>query len=575
MRKLISAVLVLTLLLSCCSALAETNKWGWEVPEEELSFTYFAAEQYASMDDLKEAQEKCDYAMDKFLKDEFNVVIEKSQSVQETAEWVSLSIVDNSYPDVISWLPVSDANTLIDAEVAIPLDDLLEKYGQTILAEVGDYIELCRSEDGHIYKMPVNYGPKIDQVGYAFSIRYDWWKELADQGKVTAYPATPEEWYEQMKMMIANHPTNDKGEKTYAVTACDKTGQNLLNTLLGAWGFYSGYDVDSENNLTYWLETDRAEEVVKFANKLWREGLIHPDFLSFDYDMAQTNAVDDRLAGNISTWWYMFTWGHEYWQEVDPSTPIEKRFVNLAVTADGVDHQSMASLGFLSGSYWVITDKCENPEAVVAWLNWESTPMGVLITTAGVPGGENIYDIVDGKVVFREESLDASKKNVEFHDRREGAGCQLYWIAARQSALTAGKSELPFELDPRVADTLGGWDVYPRNAEGTGYLDPGWDICWGAYDTDWVWDTTTLNNYTLTADNPLYDTNSYIKNYMEKMWVQMVCAESEEAALAALNEARAEIENAGVKDVSEFRTEAFKQNLETLNQSGIQFVNQK
>lgn len=575
MRKLLALLLTLGLLLSVNAGLAEPNEYGWEVPENTIEFSVYQAQTYASQEDFEEGKKEADYIMDKFLKDQFNVVINKTQSIQEAAEWVTIAITDGNYPDMVAWLPAAQADQFAESETAIPLDDLLAEYGQNILAEVGTYIEMCRSADGKVYKMPVNYGPKIDQVGYAFSIRYDWWQELVEQGKVTAYPATPEEWYQQVKMMIENHPVNDKGEKTYAVTACDKNGQNLLNTLLGAWGFYNGFDVDENNNLTTWVKTERAKEICLFANKLWREGLIHPDFLSFDYDNAQANAVDDRLAGNISTWWYMFTWGHEYWQEVDPETPLEKRFVNLAVTADGVEHQTMASLGFLSGYYWVLTDACENPEDVIKFLNWEASPIGTLITTQGVPSEDNIYDIVGDAVVMREKSLDASVKNVEFHDVREKAGAGTYWLSTRQSAFTAGNIPFPYKLDPRIEDSLGGYDVYPKTEDKTGYLDPGWNICWGDYDTEWVWDNTTLNTYTLTSDNPVYDTNNEASASMKAMWVKIVCAESEEQALAYLEDLRAELERIGIDDVDAFRSEAYKANLELLDQDGIVFVNKK
>jgi len=272
-------------------------------------------------------------------------------------------------------------------------------------------------------------------------------------------------------------------------------------------------------------------------------------------------------------WWWMFVLGHEYWQERDAASPLEKRFVNLAVRADSVEHQTLASLTFLSGNYWVLTDAADNPEQIISWLNWESTPYGIVITNWGVPSSENIYDFVDGKVVFREDSLDPAKKNIEYHKRAQSWGEKTYSLCERRSAVQDGATELPFSIDPRVADTFSSQDMYVLNNTLDGYADVGWGICWGDYDLEWVWEATALNTFTLTSDDELYDTNSYITSNAEPWFVKMMTAESEEQCLKFLADARADFAAQGLKELEQFRTEAFKANLATLDQPGIVFVN--
>lgn len=560
-KKCISLALatVMALSLAPVLALGETNQWGWDVPEETFAFSVYAGN--ADPAEFAEDREKSEYVMDNFLKDEFNVVIDKSVYLDEVAQRINLMLINDDYPDMLTWVPEMPAIQFIEAGRAIDLMPLLEEYGPNILAEFGDYIELLKEEDGSLYKLPTAFGFKIDTVGDAFSMRYDWWLEL-DQPMYT----TPEEFYEQMKMVLENHPTNESGQPVYALTSQDG-GEGLLKALQGAWGFKSGYDVADDGTMTYWLNTDRAEEIATYINRFYREGMIDPDFVTNKYEDAQTKSVNDRLAGYIGIWWHMFTWGHEYWQEIDADTPIERRFMNVSVAAPGVEEHTLTSASFLrTNGYWMITDKCENPEMLVKWLNWEMTPVGTLLTTYGVPGPENVYDIVDGKVVMREESLDASKKNVEFHNRgEEKGGKQQYWLVARQSALAKGAVEFPYELDPRVADSMGGYDVYPKKADGTGFLDPGWDISWGYYDDSTLWDSS-LFNVSFPVDEPITVIKQNTDEIMKTEFINIVTADSEEACLAALEAARAKMEQAGISQIEAYRTEAYQRNLEKMGQ---------
>ena len=328
-------------------------------------------------------------------------------------------LTQDKLPDLLTHVDENAAQIFVDSGAAIELTDLLNKYGQNILAEIGDYLPLYQDENGDIYRLPAGYGFKVDTVGWAFSMRYDWWKELG----VDVYK-THDEFYEQVKQVLANHPTNEEGQKVYALTDYDQ-GQNMLSTLLGAWGFYDKYAVDDNDNLVYWMFDDRAKEIVKYINKFWTEGMIDPNFVTNEYETDQTVSVTNRMAGYLGMWWAGFTFGHEYWQQEDPNTPLEKRFMNVSVAADGVDQHTLSYVGFNNGAdtavggYWMISEDCKNPEEVMKYLNWENSPWGTLIAYNGVPNEENMYNIVDNKVVMKEEALDASKKNVEWHGRHD------------------------------------------------------------------------------------------------------------------------------------------------------------
>lgn len=554
----------LALLISVCLLMglasvanAGPNKWGWDVPAETFEFSVYSGQ--GDPAEFEKFKTDSNFIMDKFLLDEFNVKINKTVQLDEVAQRVNLMLISGDYPDMMTWLTDQASETFIESGHAIELNDLLSQYGQNILAELGDYIELLKDEDGKIYKLPAGFGFKIDTVGNAFSMRYDWWKELG----VDLY-RTPDQFYEQLKAVLKNHPANVTGQKVYGITSQDQ-GVGLMNTILGAWGVKNGYVVDDEGNMTYWLNVPEiANDVAQYANRFYREDMIDPDWLTNTYDTAQEKSVNDRLAGYIGIWWHMFTWGHEYWQEMDPATPLERRFMNVTVTDPDTKAHTLTSATYLpTNAFWVITDNCKDPVSLIKWLNWECSPVGTLITTYGVPDDGNVYNITDNKVVMREASLDAKNKNVEFHQLGESYGKQTYWLATRQSALSKGKVPFPYELDPRVAETMGGYDMYVRKLDGTGYLDPGWDICWGFYDDSTIWDAT-LFSVKFPADEPISIIKQNADEIIKAEWVKIVSAESPEACLAAVEAARSALNGACMQQLEKYRTDAYKANLEKM-----------
>ena len=46
-------------------------------------------------------------------------------------------------------------------------------------------------------------------------------------------------------------------------------------------------------------------------NKLYREEIIDPSFLSTDYEKLMTDIHNGTIIGNCDAWWYGWTGGHQ------------------------------------------------------------------------------------------------------------------------------------------------------------------------------------------------------------------------------------------------------------------------
>lgn len=370
----------------------EVNKYGWEVPKETIKFSYY----YAGDNTLDQAEEdeRLQQVAD-VLKDEFNVEIERIVYKQDATERLNLMLAGNEYPDVIVGMPDDMAETFIDQDRALELTPYLEKYGQNLIDGFGDYLNLLKDDDGNLYKLAYSWGHTTDVMGRDFSIRYD----LLQEAGLPMYDSF-ESYYETVKKLVELNPTNEQGEKTYGFTAFSEKGEEFYKTPLAYMGLYgvssgtntSGgtithyYKQNDDGSITHWVDTEEGLEVAKYINRFWREGLIDPDFQTKDYDSALAFMSNERVVGNIGTWWHSYVGGHQVWQSTEEDWTIDKRM--QCVTFEETDATpALISDNFIRTTRNIITDKCDNPEEVMLFWNWECTPMGVAFTSMG-PEGE-------------------------------------------------------------------------------------------------------------------------------------------------------------------------------------------
>ena len=399
-KRYLSLLLVIALLLSCAGGVfaeevpdikltGEVNKYGWEIPEETLKFTY-----YSCGDDATSQAEEDERLteVDRVLKEEFNIEIEKLIYSQDPDERLNMMLASNDYPDLIVGLSDAMANTFIDQGRAIELTPYLEKYGQRVLDTYGDFINLLREEDGSLYKLSSCIGNTTDMMGRDFSIRWDWLQETG-----LPIPNSFESYYETMKAILALHPTNENGEKVYAFTAFTLKGEEFFATPLLFLGLYNAptgiYKLNDDGSLTYWVDTEEGRQVAHYINRFWQEGMIDPDFQTKDYDSSKAFMSNERVAGNIGTWWHNFVGGHQIWETTDPDYTTEKRMQNL--TCEETDaHPNLISNNYIRSDRIIITDKCQNPAAVMRYLDWQTTPLAIAFNGMG-PEGEDLAWTID------------------------------------------------------------------------------------------------------------------------------------------------------------------------------------
>jgi ABC-type glycerol-3-phosphate transport system substrate-binding protein len=522
------------------------NEYGWDVPKETLKISY-----YAGFGDQAESDELAK-PMAQFYKEKFNVEFEKIVYSVDMNERLNLMLGTGNYPEVITFMSDDMAEKFIQQGRAVELTDLIDKYAPNIKEQLGDYLNLMRNDDGKIYKLPVMWGENPNVAGWDFAVRYDWWKELGEP-----IYRTPEEYYQTLKKIMERHPVNEEGQKVYALS--DNTqGSALYGAMLSAYGFKNGYKVDEKSGeFTHWINTPEGLEIAKYINRFYREGMLDPDFLNNKFEDWQAKVMNGRVIGNIGTWWHTWVAGQEAWaQQEGDAYNIEKRYINVTVKAPGVEQATDVASNFIGNYRVIITDKAKHPDRIMRWFNWEVSPIGTMITGYGVPGPDNVWDIVDGKWIFKDSALEYNKKNENFHAVREANGAQAYWMVTKSGWIRDER------MDPRVT-RVSVYDMWPINEEGD-FLDEGVNLSWQYVDGK-AWDST-LYTVTFKADNPISNTNQTIQDTLLSEWAKIITSASEKEAEANFLAARDKLNSLGLHDLERYVADSYKANLAKFNQ---------
>lgn len=547
----------------------EINQYGWDVPKETIKISYY----YAGDTTLDQAEEDERLAqVDAVLKDEFNIEMDRIVYKQDATERLNLMLASDDYPGVIVGMPDDMAEVFIDQDRAVELTPYLEEYGQNIIDGFGNYLNLLKNNEGELYKLAYSWGHTTDYMGRDFSIRYD----LLTEAGLPIFDSF-ESYYESIKKLVELNPTNDAGEKTYGFTAFSEKGEEFYKTplaYLGLYGVSSGtntsggtithyYKQNDDGSIAHWVDTEEGLYVAKYINQFWRDGLIDPDFQTKDYDSALAFMSNERVVGNIGTWWHSYVGGHQVWQSTEPDWTIDKR-MQCVTFEEGDATPALISDNFIRTSRCIITDKCENPAEVMLYWNWETTPMGVAFTSMGPAGEDRAWTIdEDGNCKVNDWYWYGKDGDNTFlwDDYENKLGGGNYWMMA-PGYTPENRVDNPGEGWAAPVVAVNEWDLVPDYEQmDQSKLAPGQQILMLHQETSkpYLWDQT-LWTISFASDAPEKIINQDIADHISSAWVEIVMADSEEECEELFLQMRDDLHAMGLDDLVAYQQETLEKN---------------
>ena len=278
------------------------------------------------------------------------------QLPQENAsQKLMLEIAGGTSYDIIMRGGFNDVTQLREQNALMSLNDLLDKYGDNVMAGVTDIAwSVTTAEDGTIFGIPMESfnGSSKDTYGIlkgGIGFRSDVLEELGAE-----IPTTLDEFYDVLK---AYH---------------DKTGNPSMTMAKGGWqttimaafgmGDAAWYDVDGV--MTHRIKMDGMVDYLAFMQKLYQEGL-----LDNDMPINATANAQEKYSSNQAMCMPMMFWDIPAMvAALNANNPDAS---NLFMTYLAPD-ENTAPTAYVSqgvGNISVIPKTAKNPEHAMIWFN--------------------------------------------------------------------------------------------------------------------------------------------------------------------------------------------------------------
>ena len=522
------------------------NAYGWAVPEETLEINIFAGQ--GSPDEMK----KYSAEMNKFLKEEFNVVVNKIVYDTDRLERMNLMLASNDYPEAIMGLGATDVEQWKDLGKVIELTDLIKEQ-PNLTQKFGSYVPRFADEDGKLWNLATGYG-RIDRnntipcVDTAPMLREDWYQEIGAPDV-----STPEGYFNAVKTMVEKHPTTKNGKKVYGL-ATYKTNpglsQMLNNHMGGMFGLKSGFEISDEGDFTHWVNSEIGLKTVKYINQFARAGLLDPDSLTMTVEEWGQKGTDERYAAYVGPWFQPGYYISDNWMKQMEATqagsyPEEMRYVHYLVKDESIEKATFNPYSTLGWGRVILTDKCENPEDYMRWFDFENSDIGTKLLGYGVPNlPDSIwdYDETTKEAKFREDKvaqITSATPTFDFDPYMQlGGECQL---------------QISFGED-KLADGTNCWFNQSNKDK--------WKELKDERLKDTFYDSTAIGAILFKPDEPITDTRQRAIDIVSSGWAKAIFAQTEEECEKIYMETREKANAGGMKELEEFYSTEYKKNIE-------------
>ena len=374
-RKLVLfAILVATLMLAACSRETEPAQ-----PGNQGGATAEDGRMFAETFHIRWLEEGRPHLYDdnnmveQMINELLNVEIEYIQIPHvQFVEQLGLILASRDLPDVINFLNLAGTAEWAMQGAIIPLDDLLESYGQDILANwlPDDWIRVRSATDGKIYGIPA-----VTDVPGAFSVMYR--QDMLEYLGLQA-PTTLDEFIAVLEAV------RDGFDDVIPYAGLLRPFQNAFGIQSTAWQIYNDEYVTRFTHPHY-------IEYMELMIRMYADRLIDPEFFTRN---AVTANIEELFFSNrafMTEQWAAFA-------ETATRTIAEIAPEAIMISTDPIrgphGHQQI-----MGRSRWMaagaISSQADRPADLMRVLNWFFTYDGITLTNFGVEG--ETFEYVNGE----------------------------------------------------------------------------------------------------------------------------------------------------------------------------------
>lgn len=303
----------------------------------------------------------------------------------------NLMTASGVYPDIVS--AGETAGVFIAANAFIPLDDLIEKYGQNIKKIYRPKeLEMARSQHGVTYIIATNR-PTIDNL-YPAAGYYLSYAVLKDAG----FPVvkTLSQYAQLIKDYMAKNPKF--GDDDNIGFTLPTEGYRVSALQYGAARFLGGYPndgvtaVDQETlEAQLVMRMSVSKEFVKFLNDMWHSNCMDKETFMQKDDQYLAKIASGRVLAIYDQRWAVING----LAALEKSGHYDRILVAFPVVVDGVEKEYYRGPYAFSVQGVSITTACKDPEGVMRYLDRICAEDIQKLVYWGIEGVD--YSLVNGK----------------------------------------------------------------------------------------------------------------------------------------------------------------------------------
>lgn len=239
-----------------------------------------------------------------------------------------------------------------------------------------------RYSDGEIYGV----FNKFEQ-GTLPIIRYDWLEKLGLEE-----PETLDDYYEVLRAFTFDDPDGNGVDDTYGMAI----GYTLydISSLFGAYGLARGFAEDAEGKLYSPFATEAAIPVYEFLARLYREGILEPNFITNKSSNFRDLFMTDK-AGMTFYWAAWVGLFNQIVNEGNPDSPFKARGITPPMGPEG---QILCRAG--GDGLMVVPRLSKNKDAAFKILEFWHSPEGNVLSSLGIEGHD--YTVENGRYALSE-----------------------------------------------------------------------------------------------------------------------------------------------------------------------------
>lgn len=400
---------------------SETSKYGEFGARPERTYTILAGNDSGTID-LSETR------IGKLIKEYTGVTLEYEAVVGGDIESkVGVMIASGEYPDII-W-GGDNHQKFLEAGAAIPLDDLIEEYGEnTKIAYDEATLKKHRLEDGHIYFL----SPYREELPNITNVDNGFWliKEVV---KLNDYPSTTDttidEFFDMVRDYVKDNPEYE-GAPTIGFTfpAWESAFFELTNPPMFLMGYPNDGDIlvhRADDPEDYEVETyatsDGAKRYYKLLNELWHEGLLDKEIFTQNEEQYQAKLSTGRVVSHVEQFWQF---GYSVPQLLEQDGKDDRTWVPFGVTYEDVERGQWHNAGSLKARDGMsISTSAEDPEGVFIFLDDMLSEEIQKLYYWGVEGED--YTVDDDGMYYRTPEQREQAKDEEY-SKKQGLGAH-WW----------------------------------------------------------------------------------------------------------------------------------------------------